>query len=410
MEVTDIEAAVLAAVDEGEAIALTQDLVRIPSIFPDEGKCASHLAERYSDYGLAVERQDIAPGRPNVFASIGGGQNDRQLLIEGHSDVVPLGEETQWTVDPWGGAISAGRLYGRGAADMKAGLAAAAVAARAIAKAGVKLKGKLRLAAFVDEENLMAGIRHFVQEGGAKGLTAAITVEPSGMTVQTCFCGRARADVTLLGQPGHAGIPPRSPIGKNAVHMAWPLIKEIEENAPPHLAHNLFGLSHWQVVSIAGGQPWEATVPAECTLRIDARMVPGHNQKDVWAHLQSVMDRMKQQYPGFDARITTIDEYATQSWSTSTDAEIVTTVAGAFRSVGGSDASINQIKQLPPGSGHTVKPSTDLHHIAALGIPSLNLGVRGGSVHMPDEYVEVQDIPMLAKMMALTAVRYLGHE
>ncbi|MFT4115406.1 M20 family metallopeptidase [Bradyrhizobium sp.] len=400
---------VLDVIEADDAVALTQELVRIPSIFPEEAKCAALLAERYRDCGLDVELQEVEPGRPNVLGTLKGDGEGPTLLIEGHTDVVALGDERNWTVDPWGGLITDGRLYGRGASDMKAGLAAAAIAARALRRADIELKGTLRLAGFIDEENQMSGVRHFVKNGGADGLGAAITVEPTfGLGIGTCFCGRSRCDVTFHGQPGHTGIPPQSIVGKNAVHMAWRLIKAVNETCPPHQPHNLYGPSHWQVVSITGGNSNEATIPETCTVRIDARPVPGHDANSIWAYVNELLEQFKREDPSIDARVQLVEGYGTSSWSTDTDSDIVKATQRAYRAVVQTEAPLNQVTQIPPGSGHTLKVSTDVHHIAALGVPCLNIGARGANAHMADEYVLVEQIPVLARILALTTLDYLG--
>ena len=200
---------------------------------------------------------------------------------------------------------------------MKAGLAAAAIAARGLVRAGIKLRGTLQLAGFVDEENMMSGVRHFVSEGEANGLGAAITVEPTfGLGIGTCFCGRTRADIIFHETPGHTGIPPASIVGNNAVQMAWRLIKAVTETTPPHLPHNLYGPSHWQVVSIAGGNLNEATIPETCTVRIDARPVPGHKSEAIWEYVKELLAEFRRADPSIDARIEIVEGYGTSSWST----------------------------------------------------------------------------------------------
>ncbi|QCI67662.1 M20 family metallopeptidase [Phreatobacter stygius] len=400
---------IIAVIEADDAIAFTRDLVRIPSIFPREAECAALLADQYRACGLDVVLQEVEPGRPNVIGTLAGHGESPRLLIEGHTDVVALGDEAKWTVDPWGGEIIDGRLYGRGASDMKSGLAAAAIAARAIVRAGIKLNGTLQLAGFIDEENMMSGVRHFVREGGAKGLGAAITTEPTfGLGIGTCFCGRTRADITFLGQPGHAGIPPGSTVGKNAVHMAWRLIKAVNETVPPHQPHNLYGPSHWQVVSITGGDLNEATIPETCTVRIDARPVPGHDAASIWRYVDDLLAEFRRDDPSIETRVRLVEDYGTSSWSTDPEADIVRATQAAYRAVVNRDSPLNRVTQIPPGSGHTLKVSTDVHHIAALGIPCLNIGAGGANAHMADEYVDVEDIPLLAKILALTAIDYLG--
>src|SRR5207302_8471200 len=110
--------------------------------------------------GFELEVQDVAPGRPNVIASLGDPSSGKTLLLEGHTDVVTEGDPAAWTHPPFGADLVDGRIYGRGAADMKSGLAAAMIAAAAIKRSGVRLGGRLIVGALVDEEGDMLGAKH----------------------------------------------------------------------------------------------------------------------------------------------------------------------------------------------------------------------------------------------------------
>lgn len=409
MDVDAAKARVLDRIDERDAVALAQLMVRTPSVFPEEKDVARLLADRYDGYGLELTMDEVEAGRCNVLGALAGAGERPRLLIEGHIDVVAPGDESNWIGGPWSGRIEDGRLYGRGAHDMKAGIAAAAIAAKAIKASGVRLKGDLQVAGFVDEENLMIGVRHYVKSGRARELGAAITLEPTfGMSIGTAFCGRSRADVIFRGMPGHTGIHPRSGIGSNAIHMAWRLIKAIEERLPPHQSNDLYGESHWQAVAITGGNPFEATIPARCTVRIDARQVPGHRSESIWSYVEALIAEFRREDPRIDAVVEPVKDYETAAWSTPVNADIVMVVRDAFRAVTGHEAPLNQIPMVPPGSRFPLKVSTDLHHIAPLGVPCLNIGPRGSNAHMANEFVEVGDIAALARILALTAVDYLG--
>jgi len=142
------------------AVALTQELVRIRSVNDPnnaavESVVASRISEIMRSFGWIVDVVEVAPGRPNVVAIIeGGGGDGPTLMFEGHTDVVTEGSAETWTVDPYGGDIVDGRLYGRGSADMKSGVAAMIVAARQVQLAGT-FPGRIVVAALVDEEGMI---------------------------------------------------------------------------------------------------------------------------------------------------------------------------------------------------------------------------------------------------------------
>ena len=141
--------------------------MRAPGQNPPGGEAATAavLEQVCRERGLAVEAVDVAPERPNVRAVLAGGDGPGLLLL-GHTDVVPVGDG--WTVDPFGGEVRDGRLYGRGSTDMKGGLAACVVAMTALRREGVALSGPVELAALVDEEEHGLGIRGFVADGTAR--------------------------------------------------------------------------------------------------------------------------------------------------------------------------------------------------------------------------------------------------
>ena len=128
----------LACLDEAELIDLTRALIRIPSVVrpgdagATEAAVAGHVQAWLTKEGFDIEVQDVAPGRPNVIAWLGDKGSGKSLLLEGHTDVVTEGNSAEWTHPPFGADLIDGRIYGRGAADMKSGLAAAMVAAAAI--------------------------------------------------------------------------------------------------------------------------------------------------------------------------------------------------------------------------------------------------------------------------------------
>ncbi len=156
-----------------------------------------------------------ALGRPNVVATIvGGGGAGPTLLFAGHTDVVTEGAAAEWSVDPFGGEIRDGRLYGRGAADMKSGVAAMIYAVRALELAG-PFPGTIKIAALADEEGMMIGVHDFVESGQAAGVDAAIVGEPEGGEICAVSKGAIRLRVDFHGRMAHGAMPQhgRNPIG-----------------------------------------------------------------------------------------------------------------------------------------------------------------------------------------------------
>ena len=153
------------AVDDERLLDLAQRLIAIPTENPpgNERQAAELLADYFANNGWPVEVSDTASGRPNVVAHIQGRSPGQHLIFDGHLDVVPAGDG--WTSDPYAPRIRDGRLIGRGAADMKGGVAVMIAAVEAIQRAQVPLAGSLTLAVVADEEEGGTGTRHLVDSG-----------------------------------------------------------------------------------------------------------------------------------------------------------------------------------------------------------------------------------------------------
>ncbi|MEV0705461.1 M20/M25/M40 family metallo-hydrolase [Saccharopolyspora sp. NPDC050389] len=243
MDTASAVAAVTARVQQDRTfpIELTQELMRIPTVNPKfesaEGinreadaqrLVAAHLAEA----GLTTEQHEAFPARPSVRA-FRDGSAERSLILNGHIDVVPVGDRSAWSFDPFGGEIRDGRLYGRGGYDMKAGIAAAIAAAKAIHDCGIELDGRFEVHSAVDEEAGGFGTKDLV----ARGCTASAVIvgEPTEEQVMLCQGGLEWVRVTLRGRNAHTGwryndlypqrdAPDRTRPGVNAAELAARLI------------------------------------------------------------------------------------------------------------------------------------------------------------------------------------------
>ena len=171
--------------DRDAVVGLVRELVRVPSVNPKfeageginrEADVQRIVASHLEAAGMTVDSYDVSPGRPNV-RGYATGSNGRSLIFNGHVDVVPAGDPSAWTVDPFGAEVREGRIYGRGAYDMKAGVAAAIVAAEALRGCGVELGGRLEVHSVVDEEAGGFGTKDLVRRGWLA--SAAVIAEPT---------------------------------------------------------------------------------------------------------------------------------------------------------------------------------------------------------------------------------------
>ena len=156
-------------VDDEGVVALTRELVRARSVHDPargagEAAAAAVVEQQMRDWGWPVTVVEVAPGRPNVVAVVeGGGGPGPTLMFEGHTDVVTEGDLASWSVDPFGAELRDGRIWGRGSADMKSGVAAMLHAVRALQLTG-PFPGRVVVAVLVDEEGLMLGAKHFAAQ------------------------------------------------------------------------------------------------------------------------------------------------------------------------------------------------------------------------------------------------------
>ncbi len=255
-----------------EVIELTRDLVRIPSENPagSEREMAAFVERWLAEAGVEVGRETAEPGRDNVVARVRGAGAADPLILLAHMDTVPVGEG--WKMDPFGGEIRAGRLYGRGATDMKGGLAAAMRALKRIAGERGTLRGDLVLCATVDEEGAaMAGATHFARTHPEAARALVIAVEPTGNRLCTVHKGVNWYRLEARGKMSHAG---NAHLGADANHaLAW-VVTELKRRVdllPDR--HPLLGRSALTVGRMAGGIKTNV-VPNLATAEIDFRLVP----------------------------------------------------------------------------------------------------------------------------------------
>ena len=387
---------VLDRIDVDDVAALTSALVAAPGENPPGGEAetARVLADACRDRGLDVDLETVEADRPNVSATLRGG-SEPGLLLLGHTDVVPIGDG--WTVDPIGGSVRDGRLYGRGSTDMKGGLAASVVAMAALRSAGVSLSGPVEFAAVVDEEETGKGIRHYIESGRGSGFGGCSVAEPTDLQPIIAARGDSYITIDVTGKAAHSGNPAD---GVNAIYGAAAIVAELEawhaEMASSD-AHPLVGPPTWNVGQVHGGLG-TSTVPAECRLVVDRRLLPSEEGAPVLADTRKRIESL-----GLDARGLGVEIAMTMEmpgFETPADHSFVSAVDGALGAAGGPGM---------PLAGWTA--ACDGGFIArAYGMPVVVLGPGsvGTQAHQPDESVGLDELVVAARTYALAAMRLLG--
>jgi len=409
---------VLAEVDRAaeEIVQLTGDLVRIPTINPpgeDYEACAHFLGDFLKRRAFEIEYV-AADGRPehtprfprvNVIATRRGGPGP-VVHLNGHIDVVPPGDG--WTVDPFGGLVRDGKIFGRGVCDMKAGIAAAVFAAEAIERAGVTLPGTIEISGTVDEESGgFAGVAYLAERGRiAKGRTDFVII-PEPLDVDRICIGHRGVywfEVTARGRIGHGSMPF---LGVSAIDGMGRLLQSVREDLMPLLSSRRTGVpvvppgarqATINVNGIDGGQPVDGIqtpcVADVCRAVFDRRFLIEEGFDATKREVADLVASVAARTNGvrFDVR----DLMVVHPTRTPDDSPVIASLERAIQSVLGRKA---ELIASPGTYDHKhVARIANVPHCVAYGPGALELA------HQPDEYCRIDDIVSATKVLALATL------
>ena len=386
------------SVDADRLIAFARALVRIPSCNqPEAGRsesaAAALVAEEMRGLGWAPLLEEAAPGRPNVLAVVEGGLAGPTLMLEGHTDVVTEGDPATWSRDPFGAEVVNGRLYGRGAADMKGGVAAMVYAGAALARAG-RFPGRLLLAALADEEGMMLGVKDFVRRGHAAGVTAAIVCEPQGGEVCIAQKGAIRVRVDSLGVMAHGAMPDH---GRNPIPALAELVgrcRKLESAIQLEAGeHPLLGRPYITPTLLQAGSAHQLNVmPASAYLGLDIRTTPAVDHAELLDRLSAACtDRLT------GLSLAVIDDRPTTQ--TPADHPVVRALVDAHRHVHDETPLLGGVPGTTDG--------TILWRDASVPVVVYGPGDKW-IAHQVDEYVDLDDLVSAAEVYAEAARLFLS--
>nr|WP_026074122.1 M20 family metallopeptidase [Brevibacillus massiliensis] len=397
---------VISFVDEREVVEFTQKLVQIPSVYRpgeadgNEQRVARFVEDELRQMGLTVFYEEVVPGRPNVIAFYDSGRPGKTLLFEGHTDVVTEGDAQKWSYDPFGAAISGGRIYGRGSCDTKGNLAAAVCAVKAIQRSGEPFYGKLLLCIPCDEEGEMLGIRHFIQRGWANGVDGAIICEPEENQICITQKGAIRACLRTFGKMAHGAMPLTGINPNTRMARAIVALDELERREKERLGeHPMLGWPSITPTILQAPVKGEAqinVVPDQCMTTLDIRTVPGQDHDVLKGQIEEILAVLSREDENFKAELEIIVE---RPWTqTSKEDTVVRAVADSYRAITGKEPVYNGV----PGS-------TDGTYLHLAGVPIITTGA--GDRHIPhhaDEYVDIDQLVETTQLYARSALAFLS--
>lgn len=373
-----------------DAVALAAGLIAIDSANPalvpggaGEQAIAAHVAAWARASGLAASVLDDPPGRPSVLVRGGRDQGGRALLLCGHLDTVGY----DGMAGPLQPRAEGGRLYGRGSYDMKSGLAAALIACRDAAAAGIH--GQVIVAAVADEEHASAGVQAVL---GQVRADAAVVTEPTELEVAVAHKGFAWTEIQVLGRAAHGS---RPQLGIDAIRLAGLVITELDAldqalaARPPH---PLLGHGSVHATLISGGTG-ESTIAGQCTLTVERRTLPGESAGDIEREVADLLARCAQRDPGFRAASRTVlarDPFEIPA----ADPLVTSMLTSASRADGR--------PREPAGLSYWA----DSAFVAAAGLPTVLFGPAGDGAHGDTEWADIASIETCARVLTQVAADF----
>jgi acetylornithine deacetylase len=423
----------IAAVDAlgEEIVAATSELIAVPSVNPrypgesydelvgEEGRAARLLAALYARAGCEVDVFGAEPGRENAVGVRRGTGGGRSLILNGHVDVVPSGDAEQWRHDPWGGAVADGRVWGRGASDMKAGLVAMAFAAIALAQTDMRLAGDVILQAVVGEETMehQLGTTACLERGyrGDGAVVGEASAPPTPLAVITTTPGATRFVVEVRGRQTHPGLRGSTiwpggegaERGVSAIDKAIPIyhaLRALEHEWGLTKRHALFTPGQFCVfpavfVGSPRGRLDPFFIPDQATLDCIVIHHPDDDPQSVRDEIEAVVAGAAALDGWLRAHPPTVEwKHYWPPSQIETGHPLVEALGDAHRAASGRDAEVRGWTAVHDGS-----------FLTAAGVPTVCYGPGDlGSAHAPDENVRIDEVVMAARTYALLMASWCG--
>ncbi|WP_255193222.1 ArgE/DapE family deacylase [Natronobeatus ordinarius] len=421
----DIYERLEAAVDElsADLVAFAADLVRVRSVPGQEGPAQAIVREKLESLDLDVEDVNAADvdgledhpeyvepespydDRPNLVATREGADDGPSLLFNGHVDVVPEGDREAWSFDPFAGTVEDGRLLGRGASDMKGGVAAMIFALEALERAGITLAGDLTLSSVIEEESGGAGGTLATVLAGVDA-DAVVIPEPTDFDQWIANDGVSYFRVTVQGEGAHAA---ETDNGVNAMSKLLPIyqaLEELHDHRKTTVHDELFEGWHEHTVSLnlgtvrAGG--WVSSVPDEAVLEARISHAPDETREEIHELVAETVREAAAGDPWLEAHPPDLEWFGWRGSSAKIDPDepIVRTVQSVTEAVLGQES---HPKGFPGGIDSRF-------FVNDADTPATCFGPGAYNIHGTDEYLPVEELEALTLALAATAMAWCGYE
>lgn len=371
-----------------ETTRLLTDLVRLPSVNPMgralqtpdlyEHRVTTYLEDFFRGLGVPYERQTVAPRRDNIVARFESPGARRTLVLEAHQDTVPT---DNMTIEPFGAHVENGRLYGRGACDIKGGMASMLAAFARLAREKPRGACHVVMACSVDEEHTFLGVQEMVKRGLKADL--AVVAEPTSLRIVKAHKGVCRWLVTTAGRSCHSSTPE---LGINAIYRMAHVLAGVERYAAELRASRsdpLLGPPTLSVGRIEGGTSVN-TIPDRCRIEVDRRLIPGEDAQAAPGQLADFLKRAGIDVP-FECGPLWIH---CPALGPELSGELVTALGQCIDAVTG----VHEVITVPYG--------TDASTLAAAGIPSVVFGPGDiAKAHTCDEWVPLDEVERASEVL-----------
>ena len=370
--------AVFSRIDSSELVVTLKELIRIDSVNPllvsggaGEAKIAAFIADFLENLGLEVDICEVEGGRPNVVGVLRGQDSGFSLILNGHMDTVG----TEGMVDPFNPRVEGNRIYGRGSADMKGGIASILHAVKAVIDSEADLRGDLIVASVVDEEYTSLGTEKLMESFKADG---AVVCESTGLDIGVAHKGFVWLEVETFGKAAHGSRPEK---GIDAIAKMGKFLVELDDFGSKVLSersHSLLGSPSVHSSIIEGGREL-STYPDQCKLKLERRTIPGEDTRQVESELLSILKRLSTKDSKFNADLRTI--FARGPFTVSAEENVVRFLKEAANFVLGTEPQyIGSYGWL------------DSEIIQNAGVPTVIFGPGGEGMHSINEYAYVDQV------------------